>query len=90
VSGPDGPQPSTVDDIVSAGDQFWPLRAFRELDDALLRLRFNDPTIGTVVLKSSGDAGDLLAVDATLIEHRDHWLVREIVNHIKRTLNGST
>src|SRR5579862_6549175 len=39
VKAPDGPQPSTIDDIVKAGDQFWPLRAFRELDDALLRLR---------------------------------------------------
>ena len=86
VTGPDGAQPSTVEAIVAAGDQFWPLRAFRELDDALLRLRFNEPSIGTVVLKTSGAAAGVLAVDATLMEHRDHWLVREIVLHIKRTL----
>ena len=86
VTGPAGPQPSTVEEIVAAGDQFWPLRAFRELDDALLRLRFNEPSIGTVVLKTQGTAGDVLAVDATLIERQDHWLVREIVHHIKRTL----
>ena len=86
VTGPAGRQPSTVEEIVAAGDQFWPLRAFRELDDALLRLRFNQPSIGTVVLKTQGTAGDVLAVDATLIERQDHWLVREIVHHIKRTL----
>jgi benzoyl-CoA-dihydrodiol lyase len=86
VAGPEGPQPSSVDGIVAAGDQFWPLRAFRELDDALLRLRFNEPSIGTVVLKTRGDADGVLTVDATLMEHGDHWLVREIVHHIKRTL----
>ena len=86
VAGPAGPQPSSVAEIVAAGDQFWPLRAFRELDDALLRLRFNEPSIGTVVLKTRGVVGDVLAVDATLMEHAGHWLVREIVHHIKRTL----
>jgi benzoyl-CoA-dihydrodiol lyase len=40
---PTGPQPSNSEEIVKAGDQFWPLRAFRELDDALLRLRLNEP-----------------------------------------------
>ena len=86
IAGPSGPQPSSVAEIVSAGDQFWPLRAFRELDDALLRLRFNEPSIGTVVLKTRGDADVMLVVDRTLMEHGKHWLVREIVNHIKRTL----
>ena len=41
--------------ILEAGDQFWPLRAFRELDDALLRLRVNEPEIGTVVIRTEGD-----------------------------------
>jgi benzoyl-CoA-dihydrodiol lyase len=86
VAGPSGKQPSSVAEIVAAGDQFWPLRAFRELDDALLRLRFNEPSIGTVVLKTSGDADAVLAIDATLMEHGQHWLVREILHHIKRTL----
>src|SRR5436190_1888804 len=43
VQAPSGAQPSTPEAIVQAGDQFWPLRAFRELDDALLRLRLNEP-----------------------------------------------
>jgi benzoyl-CoA-dihydrodiol lyase len=86
VAGPPGEPPSSVAGIVAAGDQFWPLRAFRELDDALLRLRFNEPSIGTVVLKTRGDADAMLAVDATLMQHGEHWLVREIVHHIKRTL----
>jgi benzoyl-CoA-dihydrodiol lyase len=86
VSAPDGAQPSTVDDIVRAGDRFWPLRAFRELDDALLRLRFNEPAIGTVLVKTRGSADAVLAVDESLLAHADHWLVREIIHLMKRTL----
>ena len=55
VHAPSGPQPSTPDEILKAGDQFWPLRAFRELDDALLRLRVNEPEIGTIVIRTEGD-----------------------------------
>ncbi|HVL69491.1 MAG TPA: 2,3-epoxybenzoyl-CoA dihydrolase [Vicinamibacterales bacterium] len=86
VNGPSGPQPATPDEIAAAGDQYWPLRAFRELDDALLRLRINEPLIGTVVVKTTGDPGAVLAVDETLLRHQEHWLVREIVHFMKRTL----
>jgi benzoyl-CoA-dihydrodiol lyase len=86
VRGPLGDEPSSPDEIVRAGDRFWPLRAFRELDDALLRLRMNEPLIGTVVVKTAGDMTRVLAVDRTLLAHADHWLVREIVHFIKRTL----
>jgi benzoyl-CoA-dihydrodiol lyase len=86
VSAPGGSQPSTPDEMVAAGDRYWPLRAFRELDDALLRLRFNEPAIGTIIVKTSGDAEQVLAIDAALIAHQDHWFVREIINFIRRTL----
>ena len=86
VRGPEGDEPSTPDAILAAGDRFWPLRAFRELDDALLRLRLNEPLIGTVMVKTRGDAERVLAVDRTLVAHPDHWLVREIIHFIKRTL----
>ncbi|MGH9311479.1 MAG: 2,3-epoxybenzoyl-CoA dihydrolase [Vicinamibacterales bacterium] len=86
VAGPDAPQPSTPGEIVRAGSGFWPLRAFRELDDALLRLRMNEPLIGTIVLKTSGDAEAVLAADETLLAHPDHWLVRETTLLVKRTL----
>ncbi len=86
VRGPEIDEPATPEAIAAAGDRFWPLRAFRELDDALLRLRINEPLIGTVVVKTEGDAARVLAVDETLVRHADHWLVREIVLFIKRTL----
>jgi len=86
VQAPSGPQPSTPAEILKAGDQFWPLRAFRELDDALLRLRVNEPEIGTVVVRTEGDRDAVLAIDGTLAAHQSHWLVREIVHFMKRTL----
>src|SRR6202140_2541910 len=86
VRAPRDPQPSSPDGILKAGDQFWPLRAFRELDDALLRLRMNEPEIGTIVVKTAGDPAAVLAVDHTLARHQSHWLVREITLQMKRTL----
>jgi len=86
IQAPSGSQPSTPDEILKAGDQFWPLRAFRELDDALLRLRVNEPQIGTLVIRTEGDRDAVLAMDRTLAEHQSHWLVREIVHFMKRTL----
>jgi benzoyl-CoA-dihydrodiol lyase len=86
VTGPDADQPSNPAEIVAAGDQFWPLRAFRELDDALLRLRIVEPLIGTIVVKTRGDQASMLALDELLITHQDHWLVRETIQFMKRTL----
>jgi benzoyl-CoA-dihydrodiol lyase len=86
VTGPEGHQPSTPEEIQAAGDQFWALRAFRELDDALLRLRIFEPLIGTIVVKTRGDQDAMLAMDDLLVANQDHWLVREIVHFMKRTL----
>jgi benzoyl-CoA-dihydrodiol lyase len=86
VRAPETPVESTPDAILAAGDQFWPLRVFREIDDAILRLRTNEPEIGTIVFKTTGDPARVLEADAVLIEHQSHWLVREITHFIKRTL----
>ena len=86
VRAPDEDEADTPEAIRLAGDRFWALRAFRELDDALLRLRVNEPAIGTIVLRTEGRAERVLAVDRTLASHADHWLVREIIHFMKRTL----
>jgi len=86
IKGPVDQQPSSPDDMLASGDRFWSLRAFRELDDALLQLRFNQPEIGTVLIRAEGDISRVLACDATLSEHRNHWLVREVIGQIRRTL----
>jgi benzoyl-CoA-dihydrodiol lyase len=78
--------PTTPEEFLAAGDRAWAIRAFRELDDAILRLRLNEPEIGTVILRTVGDPAAVLSVDAALAAHTDHWLVREIVGLIRRTL----
>ena len=86
MSAPDSPQPQNGDEYLRAGDQSWALRAFRELDDALLRLRFNEPEIGTVILRAVGDPKAVIAVDEVLHANQSHWAVREIIGMIRRTL----
>jgi benzoyl-CoA-dihydrodiol lyase len=86
VRAPETPVESTPDAIVAAGDQFWPLRVFRELDDAVLRLRVNEPDIGTVILRAAGSPEAVLEADAVLAANQEHWLGREILHFVKRTL----
>ena len=77
---------STPDAIVAAGVDWWPLKLARELDDAILNLRSNEPEIGTWVLKTRGDAKLVMQADATLEQLKDHWLVRETRGALRRTL----
>ena len=86
VHGPEGPQPTTPEQIQELGDAYWPLQAYRELDDALLNLRVNEPEIGLVCLRTQGSIESVLSVDQTLTANRDHWLVREIILHMARVL----
>jgi benzoyl-CoA-dihydrodiol lyase len=86
VRGPEDELPTDLEEIVKLGDSYWPLRAYRELDDALLHLRVNQLEIGLVCLRTEGDIERVLAVDKTLAGHREHWLVREIILHMARVL----
>ncbi|WP_321909427.1 2,3-epoxybenzoyl-CoA dihydrolase [Paraburkholderia sp. J11-2] len=77
---------SDIESIVEAGAKWWPLQFARELDDAILCMRTNELDIGTWILKTEGDARTVLAADAALLAHRDHWLVRETIGMLRRTL----
>jgi benzoyl-CoA-dihydrodiol lyase len=83
VAGPATDPPASPDDIDAS---FWPLAAARELDDAICHLRTNELEIGTWLFKTEGDPAAALAHDAFLLAHADHWLVREIIHYLKRTL----
>jgi benzoyl-CoA-dihydrodiol lyase len=86
VRGPEGDLPTTAAEIRALGDRHWALRAYRELDDALLHLRMNEPEIGLVCLRTVGEIENVLAVDRALAANREDWLVREIVLHMARVL----
>ncbi|MCC2658245.1 MAG: benzoyl-CoA-dihydrodiol lyase [Panacagrimonas sp.] len=86
VKAPETAQPTDIDGIVKAGVNWWPLRLTRELDDAILNLRTNEIEIGTWLLRTQGDAKVVLESDAALEKHKDHWLVRETIGFLRRTL----
>jgi len=79
VSAPEQAPPADADGMVAQGSDLWALRAFRELDDALLRLRFNEPNIGVVVLHTRGNHEHVLAADRALADHAaTNGFVREV------------
>jgi len=84
--GPEADLPVTPEDIQKLGDSYWPLQAYRELDDALLHLRVNEAEIGLVCVRTQGNIDDVLAIDKTLEANKDHWLVREILLYMARVL----
>ncbi|GAB3458519.1 2,3-epoxybenzoyl-CoA dihydrolase [Actinophytocola sediminis] len=78
----------TVAITVHAGDpadEHWPLAMTRQLDDLILRLRTNEPTLGTWLLRTEGDPAAVLAHDRRLRTRTD-WLTTEITHYYKRTL----
>ncbi|MGH7155239.1 MAG: 2,3-epoxybenzoyl-CoA dihydrolase [Acetobacteraceae bacterium] len=85
VTGPDA-LPSDLAGIHAEGPLFWPLLVARELDDAILHLRSNEPTLGLIVLRTEGDGARVLQADALLAEHAGDWLVREIRLYWKQVL----
>ena len=87
VKAPQGAQPQDLAAIEAAGAAWWPLQMARELDDAILSMRTNEPTIGTWLLKTSGDTAAVLAVDTQLQAHQGHWLVRETTGLLRRTFS---
>jgi benzoyl-CoA-dihydrodiol lyase len=86
LSGPGAQPPDAAAAIAQQGAAFWPLRLARELDDAILHLRLNEPEIGVLIFKSQGEPAQVLAYDALLQANKDHWLAREIVQYWKRVL----
>ena len=81
-----GPKEAPPSSPVGLRASFWPLALARELDDAILHLRFNDDEIGTWVFRTLGDNGLVEAMDRFLHKNADDWLVREIILYLKRTL----
>jgi benzoyl-CoA-dihydrodiol lyase len=86
VRGPEAAPPKSADDMAAQGAEFWPLKAARELDDAILDIRVNEFDTAAIVFKSAGDPAQVLAYDAFLDAHKDHWLAREIRSYWKRVL----
>ncbi|MFT3835978.1 MAG: 2,3-epoxybenzoyl-CoA dihydrolase [Myxococcaceae bacterium] len=86
MKGPDAAPPASPAAMEGGTGEEWIIRAFRELDDALLKLRINHLDIGTILLKTVGDSKQVLAHDTFVQEHQKHWLVREVQALQRRVL----
>ena len=87
VKGPSGAQPTDIAGVEAAGAAWYPLAMARELEDAILQMRTNETEIGTWLIKTEGDAASVLAMDATLLANKNHWLVRETIGLLRRTFS---
>jgi benzoyl-CoA-dihydrodiol lyase len=86
VKGPDAGEPKDAAGLRQKGSDLWALRAFRELDDVLLDLRFNRPEVGMIVLQTRGDGAHVLAADQALLANEEDWFASEVLHHMKRVL----
>jgi benzoyl-CoA-dihydrodiol lyase len=86
ISGPKEDAPADMAAFQAEGAGAYMLRLARELDDAILHLRLNEPELGTLIFQSSGDSEAILAHEALLLENSDHWLANEVLLYWKRVL----
>ena len=86
IRAPTPGQPQGIPSIHARGAQWWPLAMARELDDAILLLRTNEPDIGVWLLKTEGDIEQMLAMDSLLLRFSTDWLVKETIGLLRRTL----
>jgi len=87
IEGPRGDQPRDVAAIDARGANWYPLALARELEDAILSMRTNELDIGVWLMKTEGELEAVLAMDATLRTLKDHWLTRETIGYLRRTLS---
>jgi benzoyl-CoA-dihydrodiol lyase len=78
--------PASPDRLAEEGAATWLLRCARELDDAILHLRFNELEIGLLLFTTAGDPAAVLAHERVLLDHPQHWLANEILLCWKRVL----
>jgi len=87
IQGPAVDIPASVEDLHSQGDGGWALRLARELDDAILHLRFNELETGVVLFKTSGNSEQVAAYEKLLLDNQNNdWLCNEILLYWKRVL----
>jgi benzoyl-CoA-dihydrodiol lyase len=86
IAGPKASIPTDAAAIRALGASWWPLAAFRELDEALLTLRHNEEEIGLLLLRTEGDVDSCVALDRVLDAHHGDWFVNEVRLFVARVL----
>lgn len=74
------------DDPTMLGGEWYPIKMYRELEDALLQLRFNYPEVGLTAIHTRGELNKVIQLDEQLFAHRNHWFINEVILLMKRVL----
>jgi benzoyl-CoA-dihydrodiol lyase len=85
VRAPEAAIENTLEKVLAAGANWWPLQMARELDDAILTLRSSELGLGLWLFKTAGNPDTVLATDDFLLAHQDNWFVREVLGMLRRT-----
>ena len=86
IRAPNGDEPAKPAELATRGADAWLVRTFRELDDALLDLRFNYASIAAIEVRTEGRVEGVLQAERILLDHSDDPLVREVTALIGRVL----
>ena len=85
VRAPESRTEDTLEQVLAAGVNWWPLQMARELDDAILTLRASELDLGLWIVKTTGNPDAVLAIDEFLLNHQNNWFVREVLGMMRRT-----
>jgi benzoyl-CoA-dihydrodiol lyase len=88
IAAPPTAPPTAVEAMCAEGADLWSLRAFRELGDALQHLRFDEPEIGTILLRTRGNPAHVVAADTALAAGQGSGFLREVRLHQARVLRA--
>ena len=85
VRTPESVTEDSLEKVIAAGTNWWPLQMARELDDAILTLRASELDLGLWIIKTAGNPGVVLAIDEFILNHQGNWFVREVLGMLRRT-----
>jgi benzoyl-CoA-dihydrodiol lyase len=85
VRAPESVTEDSLEKVIAAGANWWPLQMVRELDDAILTLRASELDLGLWIIKTGGNPDAVLAIDEFILNHQGNWFVREVLGMMRRT-----
>jgi len=85
VRAPESVTEDSLEKVIAAGANWWPLQMARELDDSILTLRAGELDLGLWIIKAAGNPDAVLAMDEFVLSHQDNWFVREVLGMMRRT-----
>jgi benzoyl-CoA-dihydrodiol lyase len=85
VRAPESAIEDTLEKVIAAGADWWPLQMSRELDDAILTLRTSELDLGLWIIKTAGNPDAVLASDEFILNHQENWFVREVLGMMRRS-----